>query len=124
MATTGDPQSVEDVDVFAPETIENWYPTYELLQQECPVYHVPDTRTYFLTRYDEVYEVLRRTELFKRGAAYGIPGEKVELEELAGTGFRNEGDGRGYALPNFFQWSQTVLRANDGDLPGDRDRVG
>ena len=81
MATARDPQTVEDVDVFAPETIENWYPTYELLQHECPVYHVPETRTYFLTRYDEVYEVLRRTELFKRGAGQARP--QLRDEEAA-----------------------------------------
>ena len=37
------PESISEVDVFAAETIENWYPTYDLLRSECPVYHVPDT---------------------------------------------------------------------------------
>lgn len=64
----GRPTSVEDVDVFAPETIENWYPTYELLQDEAPVYHVPGTQTYFLTRYEDIVEVLRRTAVFRRGS--------------------------------------------------------
>lgn len=70
MATSSpaNPQTVEDVDVFAPETIENWYPTYELLQREAPVYHVPGTMTYFLTRYEDIFDVLRRTDVFKRGS--------------------------------------------------------
>lgn len=65
--TPGNPRSVAEVNVYAPETIENWYPTYDLLQNEAPVYHVPGTRTYFLTGYDEIYHVLRRTDLFLRG---------------------------------------------------------
>jgi len=69
----GNPETIEDVDVFAPETIENWYPTYELLQNECPVYHVPGTKTFFLTRYEEIYHVLRSTDLFKRGAGTSRP---------------------------------------------------
>ena len=81
MAASGNPESIDDVVVFAPETIENWYPTYELLQNECPVYHVPGTQTYFLTRYEEIYEVLRRTELFKRGAGQSRP--QLRDEEAA-----------------------------------------
>lgn len=88
MAATGDPQTVGDVDVFAPETIENWYPTYELLQEECPVYHVPDTRTYFLSRYEEIYHVLRRTDLFLRGAGVSRP---LLKDEEAGAYFAEHG---------------------------------
>ena len=64
----GKPQSVEEVDVFARETIENPYPTFDLLRSECPVYQVPDTQTYFLTRYEDIYDVLRKTNLILRGA--------------------------------------------------------
>ena len=69
----GKPQSVEEVDVFARETIENPYPTFDLLRSECPVYHVPDTQTYFLTRYEDIYDVLRKTNLFLRGAGKSRP---------------------------------------------------
>ncbi|MGI9623804.1 MAG: cytochrome P450 [Acidimicrobiales bacterium] len=72
-ADSGKPETIADVDVFAPATIENWYPTYELLQDECPVYHVPDTRTFFLSRYEEIYHVLRRTDLFLRGSGESRP---------------------------------------------------
>ena len=67
------PQSVEEVDVFARETIENPYPTFDLLRSECPVYQVPDTQTYFLTRYEDIYDVLRKTNLFLRGAGKSRP---------------------------------------------------
>ena len=73
MGTPGHPETVEDVEVYAPETIENWYPTYDLLRNECPVYHVPGTRTYFVTRYDEISTVMRRTELYRRGSGDAKP---------------------------------------------------
>jgi cytochrome P450 len=63
----GRPDSIDEVDVFAPETIENWYPTYDLLRRECPVFRVPGTETYFVTRYDDILHVLRRTDLYRRG---------------------------------------------------------
>ncbi len=88
MGTPGNPETIDDVDVFAPETIENWYPTYELLQDECPVYHVPGTKTYFLSRYDEIYHVLRRTDLFKRGAGVSRP---LLRDEQAGSYFAEHG---------------------------------
>jgi cytochrome P450 len=69
----GKPKSIKDVDVFSPEAIENWYPTYDLLQSESPIYHVPDTRTYFLTRYEDIYNVLRKTDMFLRGAGKSRP---------------------------------------------------
>ena len=69
----GNPQTISDVDIFAPETIENWYPTYDLLRKEAPIYHVPGTKTYFLTRYEDIYHVLRKTEIFRRGAGTSRP---------------------------------------------------
>ena len=69
MGGPGKPDRVDEVDVYAPETIQDWYPTYELLQRECPVYQVPDTRTFFLTRYDDIAHVLRRNDLFRRSDA-------------------------------------------------------
>ncbi len=69
----GCPETLDDVDVFAPETIENWYPTYSLLQREAPVYPVPGTNTYFVTRYDDISHVLRRTDVFRRGAGTSRP---------------------------------------------------
>ena len=67
MGTPGHPASLDEVDVFAPETIRHWYPTYELLQRERPVYHVPETRTFFVSKYDHIQTVMRRTDVFLRG---------------------------------------------------------
>jgi cytochrome P450 len=82
MSGRSNPRSVDEVDVFAPETIQDWYPTYELLREERPVYAVPGTRTYFVTRYDDICHVLRRTDLFRRGDGGSRP--LLRDEEAAG----------------------------------------
>lgn len=66
--------SALDIDLFDPEVQENWYPAYERLMNEAPVFQMPGTNIYVLTRYDDVYEVLRQPELYsneheKYGAA-------------------------------------------------------
>lgn len=60
---------VEDVDLFARDTQRDWYPTYDLLREESPVYRIPGTDTYVLTRYEDVAWVSRRTDLFPNGPA-------------------------------------------------------
>jgi cytochrome P450 len=82
----GEPRTIADVDVFAPETIENWYPTYDLLRQERPVYHVPGTRTYFVTRYDDILQILRRTDVFRRGDG----GSRPLLRDAEASGYYAE----------------------------------
>jgi len=83
------PNSISEVDVFAAETIENWYPTYDLLRAECPVYHVPDTETYFLTRYQDIHQILRKTDTFKRGAGKSRPliADKEAQDYFAANGW-------------------------------------
>jgi cytochrome P450 len=70
----GHPRTVDEVDLFDPATQEDWYPTYDLLREEAPVWQMPGTDTYVLTRYDDISYVLRRTELFARGASERTPG--------------------------------------------------
>jgi cytochrome P450 len=74
MTETGHPSSVDEVDLFDPATQEDWYPTYDLLREEAPVWRMPGTDTYVLTRYDDINQVLRRTDVFRRGADERTPG--------------------------------------------------
>jgi cytochrome P450 len=71
---TRTPRSVDEVDLFDPETQEDWNPTYDLLREQAPVWQIPGTNTFVLTRYDDIARVLRRTELFARGAEERAPG--------------------------------------------------
>ena len=63
----GHPTSLEEVDLFDPATQEDWLPTYDLLREEAPVWRMPGTDTFVLTRFDDISYVLRRTDVFRRG---------------------------------------------------------
>ncbi|MFM7535714.1 MAG: cytochrome P450 [Acidimicrobiales bacterium] len=69
----GRPTRVDEVDFFCPATQEDWYPTYDLLRAEAPVWQMPGTTTYVLTRYDDIADVLRRIDVFGRGAGESTP---------------------------------------------------
>jgi cytochrome P450 len=56
-----------EIDLYAPATQEDWYPTYRLLRDEHPVYRVPGTNLYVITRYDDVLHVLRHQDVFRTG---------------------------------------------------------
>ncbi len=70
----GHPTSVDEIDFFDAATQEDWYPTYDLLREDAPVWKMPGSNTFVLTRYDDVNYVLRRTETFLRGADESTPG--------------------------------------------------
>lgn len=58
-----------DVDLFSPATQEDWYPTYEHLRDHAPVYRVPGTDDYVISRYDDIMHVLRHQRTFPTGAS-------------------------------------------------------
>jgi len=55
---------LEDVNLFAPEIQENWYPAYDVLREEAPAYNIPNTNIFVITRYDDARDVLRQPGLF------------------------------------------------------------
>ncbi len=54
----------EAIDLFDPATQEDWYPSYQVLREEQPVYRIPDTELYVLTRYEDIIRVVRDPKLF------------------------------------------------------------
>ncbi|MEE2768934.1 MAG: cytochrome P450 [Actinomycetota bacterium] len=57
------------VDLYDPETQEDWYPTYRHLRDSEPVYQIPGSSIYVLTRYEDVLYVLRHQDLFPTGTS-------------------------------------------------------
>lgn len=55
---------VNDINLFDPATQEDWYPAYDRLRTEAPVYQIPGSEVYVLTRYDDVRAALKDTALF------------------------------------------------------------
>ena len=58
-----------DVDLFDPATQEDWYPVYDYLRTHEPVYRIPGTNEYVISRYDDIMHVLRHQRTFPTGAS-------------------------------------------------------
>ena len=71
MSSSEHPQTVEEISFLDPHTSSNPYPAFALLQRECPVYRVPETGAYMITRYEDVRDVLRDHETFSNQPAPG-----------------------------------------------------
>jgi cytochrome P450 len=59
--------TTDDIDLFAATTQEDWFPTYRRLRDEAPVFQIPDTNTFVVTRYRDVMYVLRHQDVFPSG---------------------------------------------------------
>jgi cytochrome P450 len=53
-----------EYDFFDPEVIESPFDFYAAARREAPVYQLPDTNIFFISRYEDVRAVLKQTELF------------------------------------------------------------
>ncbi len=76
------------VDLFDPQTQQNWYGAYDELRENAPVYLVPGSSMYVLTRYEDVAFVSRRTDLFHNGPA---PSGALMQDEQALAIYREQG---------------------------------
>ena len=65
--TIDDVDGSDDTDLFDPATQEDWFPTYRRLRHEAPVYQIPGTDIYVVTRYADVLHVLRHQDVFPSG---------------------------------------------------------
>ena len=83
-AVPAHPANLAEVDFFDPATQEEWYPTYDLLREQAPVWQMPGTNTFVLTRYDDIQYVLQRIDLFLRGASESTPssGASSRIKEI------------------------------------------
>ena len=60
--------ATSDIDLFDPKTQENWYPAYAWMREHRPVYQIPGTKIFVLSRYDDIAAVVRDSELFSNQA--------------------------------------------------------
>ena len=56
--------AVDRIDLMDAAVQEDWFPYYRTLREHAPVWRVPSTGEFFLSRYDDVIYVLRHPELF------------------------------------------------------------
>jgi cytochrome P450 len=76
--------SIDDINLFDPATQEDWFPTYRRLRDEAPVYRVPETELYVVTRYADVMHVLRHQDVFPTGASIYRSSAAREVYERRG----------------------------------------
>lgn len=55
------------IDLFDPAVQEDWFPTYRRLHDEAPIFQIPGTSTYVVSRYADVMHVLRHQNVFPSG---------------------------------------------------------
>lgn len=85
------------VNLFAPETQEDWYPAYARLQQEAPVFQVPGLNLFVLSRYEDIAAVVRDSDLFSNQAEkHG--GEPLLLHAQAREIYETRGWPRSFPL--------------------------
>ena len=61
-----------DYDPLCPRDWDDPYPTYRRLRDDAPVHYAPGSRTYTLSRYDDVVFALKRPEIFSSASAFDI----------------------------------------------------
>ena len=85
--TPAHPTTVDEVDFYDPATQEDWYRAYDLLREQAPVWRMPGSNTYVLTRHEDIALVLRRTDVFLRGASAATPssGAATKTREIYAT---------------------------------------
>lgn len=72
------------IDLYAPETQENWYPTYQKLRDENPVYQMPGSKIFVISRYQDVLHVLRHQEIFRTGTSAARSAQSAEIYKNTG----------------------------------------
>src|SRR5258708_4216343 len=84
------------IDLFNPQTQECPYEAYASLRDDSPVYRVPDTNMYVVSRYADIVEVCRRTDIYSCGPAVG---EALIKDEEALEIYRRDGIARPSRIP-------------------------
>jgi cytochrome P450 len=62
-------KALSGYDFFDPEVIESPFDFYKAARQEAPVYQLPDTNIFFVSRYEDVKAALKRTDVFSNDFA-------------------------------------------------------
>ena len=61
------PDDQPTIDLFDPAVQEDWFSAYRRLQEEAPIFKIPGTSTYVVTRYADVMHVMRHQDVFPSG---------------------------------------------------------
>jgi cytochrome P450 len=76
-------------DFFDPEVIECPFDFYAAARREAPIYQLPDTNIFFVSRYDDVRKVLKQTDIFSNDFAdqLNVPLKNPEAAAVYASGY-------------------------------------
>jgi cytochrome P450 len=82
-------KALSDYDFFDPEVIECPFDFYRAAREEAPVYQLPGTDIYFVSRYEDVKAALKRTDVFSNefGEELNPPVKNPEAEAVYQEGW-------------------------------------
>jgi cytochrome P450 len=87
----------EEPDLFSPEANKTWFETYRHLREQTPVYRVPGSDLFILTRYQDIAMVVRDSDRFSNEAdKHG--GEPLLLCPEANAIYRERGWPKAFPL--------------------------
>lgn len=79
------PTRLEDFKPLEKACLENPYPFYKAMREQCPVYKAPGNDFYYVSRYDDIREVVMNTEDFSSNLVAiifaGIDGETTMVDQ-------------------------------------------
>ena len=81
--STQEPRQLSDLSLLDPATLSDPSMFYARLHKECPVYQMPETGMFVVTKYDDLRQVLKDTETFSSSPDHG-PAMSLQ-GDLAGT---------------------------------------
>ena len=59
---------MDSIDLFDPDIQENWFPAYKTLLEEAPVYRIPGSTTFVITKYEDILTIVGAIcNIFRRG---------------------------------------------------------
>jgi len=82
-------KSLSDMSFFDPEVIECPFEFYAAARREAPVYRLPGTDIFFISRYDDVRKVLKKTEVFSNnfGEQLNVAPKNPEAAAIYASGW-------------------------------------
>jgi cytochrome P450 len=82
-------KSLAEMNFFDPAVIECPFDFYAAARREAPVYRLPGTNIFFISRYDDVRKVLKNTEVFSNdfGAQLNVAPRNPEAAKVYASGW-------------------------------------
>lgn len=71
---------VTDFSMLDPMVSSDPFDFYDLLQEQCPVYQIPETGAYVITKYDDLRPVLKDHESFTSDVRIADRGPFADLQ--------------------------------------------